>query len=364
MGRPDVSVLTSGHDVADARLHRLVAALVRAGLSVEVCGLGDQRQGPPGVPVRTTPRGGLLARAGRAATLPWRARGRVLLTLDPDLVPSASLRRLAGRPLVVDVHEDYAAMLADRAWARGAAGAAGRAVAATANRLAGTADVTVLADEHLSPGTARDRLVVRNLPDAAMLPAPAEPDPQPRAVYVGDLRSSRGLFAMLDAVAAAPGWSLDLVGPVAAADQPGVDARLAADPGLAARVRLHGRMPPQSAWSLVAGAWAGLLLLERTPAFEEAMPTKLYEYLACGLAVVTTDLPRSAALVTDAGAGEVVADAAAAGAVLRSWSADPARLAAHRAAARAWWEGHAAGSPYDELAARVVGLVSRGGRRR
>ena len=33
--RPQVSIVTSGHDVADARLHREVAALSRRGLEVE-----------------------------------------------------------------------------------------------------------------------------------------------------------------------------------------------------------------------------------------------------------------------------------------------------------------------------------------
>ena len=41
--RPDVSVLSTGHDVADARLHRICAALLRRGLSVEVVGLEDPR---------------------------------------------------------------------------------------------------------------------------------------------------------------------------------------------------------------------------------------------------------------------------------------------------------------------------------
>ncbi len=49
----DVSIVTSGHDVADARLHREVAALVARGLHVEVLGLGDEADGPPGVTVRT-----------------------------------------------------------------------------------------------------------------------------------------------------------------------------------------------------------------------------------------------------------------------------------------------------------------------
>src|SRR5690606_1577649 len=134
----------------------------------------------------------------------------------------------------------------------------------------------------------------------------SEREAGPRALYVGDLRRSRGLFAMLDAVAAAPAWSLDLVGPVAAGDVAELEARLS-DPSLGSRVRLHGRRPPREAWALARGAWAGLLLLEDTPALRAAVPSKLYEYLACGLAVLTSDLPRSAEIVRSSGAGAVVA---------------------------------------------------------
>jgi glycosyltransferase involved in cell wall biosynthesis len=364
--RPDVSVLSSGHDVADARLHREVDALRRAGLRVEVLGLGVAAAGPPGALVRTAPRRGPAGRAARSVALPMRARGRLLLTLDPDLVPAAWLAaRVLRRPLVVDVHEDYAALLADRAWARGALGLLGvgaRAVVGTSTALAGRADLTLVADDQVPPGRARQRLVLRNLPDLRMLPAPSPRDGL-RALYVGDLRASRGLFTMVDAVAAAPGWSVDLVGPVAAADESRLRGVLAADPGTGERVRLHGRLPPRRAWELAAGAAAGLVLLESTPAFAASMPTKLYEYLACGLAVLASPLPRQAALVQAAGAGVVVADAAAAAAALRVWSADPSALDACRDAAAGWAAANLHGrSGYDELADRVVALLAAGRR--
>jgi glycosyltransferase involved in cell wall biosynthesis len=350
--------VTSGHDVADARLHREVAAFQRAGLSVEVLGLGDPASAPPGTAVRTRPRKGLAHRAGAAVALPWRARGEVVLCLDPDLLPSASLRRLTGRRVVADVHEDYLALLDDRRWARGATGRVARVVARTATRLAARADLTVVADEHVPPAQARARLVVRNLPDTALLPAPSGRGPVPRALYVGDLRASRGLFTMLTAVEAAPGWELDLVGPVAAADQPRLEQWLATS-SAADRVRLHGRLEPRAAWAVAEGAWVGLALLDSTPAFEAAVPTKLYEYLACGLGVLVTPLRRMAEIVSASSGGTVVEDAAAAAAALRDWAADPAPLDAARAAGLQWWRGQA-GSPYDELARRVLALSRPG----
>lgn len=323
-----ISVVTTGHDVADARLHREVAALRRDGLRVEVLGLGDPAGAPASTEVRTWPRAGGVRRAWRAVTMPWRAKGRVLLALDPDSAVGARVRRALGRlpgvrrvRVVADVHEDYRLLLRDRSWARGVRGLAGRVWAGMGERAARGADLTVVADEHLLPD-APNRVVLRNLPDPTMLPGPSEPAPTPRALYVGDLRRSRGLFTMLDAVEAAPGWELDLVGPIAAVDRQAALTRIASA-GLSGRVRWHDRMPPREAWRHATGAWAGLLLLDDTPAFRGAVPSKLYEYLACGLPVVATGLPRVARLLTETGAGVVVTDAEAASAVLRGWRDDP-----------------------------------------
>ncbi|MFF4652523.1 glycosyltransferase [Streptomyces sp. NPDC001380] len=362
----DVSVVTSGHHVADARLHRHCAALRRAGLTVEVLARGTARDAPPGVDFRPVRAGGLARRGLHAALLPSRARGRVLLTLDPDLVPAARLHRAVHRPLpggrrllVVDVHEDYQALLRDRPWARGAAGAAARVWALAATLLSRGADLTVVADEHVPPRTAARRLVVRNMPDVRLLPAPQPPGPVPRALYVGDLRGSRGLWAMLAAAEAAPDWHVDLVGPVAPADRDRLRHWQRTSPA-AGRVRLHGRMPPRAAWRLAEGAWAGLALLEPTRAFVDSVPSKVYEYLACGLPVLSSPLPRAAELVRSCGAGTVADGPEQAARILAGWSG--AHRAAYdrcRAGALRWSDGHRqAASPYDELAAAVAGLLA------
>lgn len=366
----DVTVITSGHDVADARLHREVAALLARGLRVEVLGLGDAADGPPGASVRTWPRQGSLSRARLAARMAARANGRVLFTLDPDSALAANVAVLSsGRQLAVDVHEDFARLLSDRPWTRRFGGLAGvtaqglvRAFLAVASRAA----LTVVADDHVPPRTARRRFVLPNEPVAAMLPEPGRRDPRPRAVYIGDVRGSRGLFAMVEALRLAPDWQLDVVGPVAPADTDELRRVLTADPQLAVRIHMHGRRPPTQAWEHARGAWCGLLLLADTPAFAAALPSKLGEYLACGLPVVTTDLPRQAAIVRGAGAGVVVpaGDDASVGAAvaasLRHWSspAGAAELDAAAAAAVA----HAAAaeresSVYEDFADAVAELL-------
>jgi len=354
--------VTSGHDVADARLHRVAEALVRRGLTVEVLGTGVAENGPAGVETRTAPQSSRSRRAVRALTWPWRARGKVVVTIDPDTVASAWLRRRLGRERrwVADVHEDFQRVVFDRDWVLPALRPVIGSVVSMSTKLVGRADLTVTADEQVPPGkeAARERLVVRNEPDLSMLPESAGSADGPlRALYVGDLRPSRGLNAMVEAVAEAPGWHVDLVGPMSASDQAWLTGRIQAD-DLIGRVTWHGRQPPREAWRAAATAQVGLCLLEDTPAFREAVPSKVYEYLACGLAIIATPLPRVAALLGTTGGGVLADDAEAAAAQLRRWAEDRAELA------RVMREAKAAssrfGSAYDLLAERVAALVAAG----
>lgn len=327
-------------------------------------GLGDAAGGPAGCPTTTVARGRVTARALRALTWPWRARGRVLVTVDPDTSPAAWLAsRLRRRRWVADVHEDYASLLRDRTWVAPAALGGLVAVTKAVTRLSGRADVTLVADAHVPPPTARRRLVVRNEPDFTLLPAPIGPRPlQARAVYVGDVRSSRGLRTMVDAVAATSAdetpWSLDIVGPVARTDADWLAERLRRPD--AARVTAHGRLDPAASWRLAVTADVGLCLLADTPAFHDTMPSKVYEYLACGMPVIATPLPRVASLLTDTGAGLVVSDAASCSDALRRVASEEGLYDRLREQAGRWArEARTRPSVYDEAAAVVAELARR-----
>lgn len=361
----DISIVTSGHDVADARLHRVTAALCRAGLSVQVLGLGELADGPAGASVVVRRRGSLAGRARTAMDYSLQARGAVLLAFDPDsLMACLAVGRVRRRAVVADVHEDYAALLRDRDWAHGWRGLVGTAVASAATRAALAADLVIVADEQVPPQT-QARVVLRNLPDLLMLPEPQPRTGCPRALYVGDVRGSRGVWSMIEAIAAAPGWQLDIVGPIKTKDHERLERELDSR-GLGSRVHIYGRRPPGESWQHARRAWCGMSLLKDTPAFRESVPSKLYEYLASGLAVVVTDLPRQAALVVDSGAGEVVPAGPEAGvaaaAVLRSWSARPPSIDVRRSAAQEWRWRVLEPDPYADVAARLCQLRGRIGR--
>jgi glycosyltransferase involved in cell wall biosynthesis len=355
-----LTVLTTAHDIADSRLHRHVNALNARDVSVGVIASGLERNAPHGAAqLRLLKRRGGLNRVVAALVEPLRIAGP-LMVIDPEAIPAAWFAtRLRRTALVVDLHEDYLAVSRDRPWAIGPLGRLARGLLRAVYAAASRAELTLVADDHLPPYRARRRLVVRNLPSPDPLGTVDTPlEPLPRAIYIGDLRPSRGVWTMLDAIAGAPEWSLDLVGPlneVATEDF----GRRVVDLGLVGRVRWHGRLPPDEAWALAKGAWCGLALLDPTPAYQAAMPTKVYEYLACGIPVLATPLPRVAHLLAWSDAGRIVADARDATATLRHWSRHPAAVLHHRSAAHAWARTQLAGqTPFDDAARAIRDVLT------
>ena len=318
-----VTILSSAANVADARLHRLSNALTAANITVDIWALGKSEDAPRHATFHRAPGGKSLAsRVWRDIVLPLRAEGDIVMTIAPDLLPMTRvITRLRRQKLVVDVFEDYLRLLNDRAWAKGVVGVIAKSIARTANRIAASADLTTVADVQVPPFNARERLVVRNLPDASMLTKVGAMDSTPRAIYIGDVRTSRGLRTMLAVAELAPDWRFDIVGNIAQNDQPFVDS-WQRENSAASRVTFHGRLAPQESWRFAQGAWVGFSLLESTPAFVAAVPSKLYEYAACGLPIISTPLPRCVELVNQSKAGIIASTPAEIASALNSWSAN------------------------------------------
>lgn len=233
------------------------------------------------------------------------------------------------------MHEDYVQLLKDRAWARGIVGFGAQIIARIATKVAAGADLTTVADVQVPPFSSRNRLVVRNLPDRTLITPSGELDSTPRAIYIGDVRTSRGIKTILQAAELAPSWHFDIVGNVSSSDAVFVDSWRSTS-AASSRVKFHGRLAPRNSWKCAQGAWVGLSLLESTPAFIEAIPSKLYEYMACGLATISTPLPRCVELVEKSKSGVISISADDVAAQLNAWVANPVTLIQMRANAVTW----------------------------
>ena len=355
----DVSLISSADNVTDARLHRLSGALLRNGLSLEIRALGNSADAPVGAIFHKAPGGlGFVDRIIRDMYLPFVAKGKVIIVVAPDLlVTTKIIAALRRKKIVADVHEDYVELLRDRVWARGLMGKLAKIVATMATSAAAQSDLTTVADTQVPPFDARERLVIRNLPDLSLLTPSGSRDTQPRAIYIGDVRTSRGLRMILEIAELSPEWIFDIVGRIAPLDAEFVKDWQATSPA-ASRVSFHGKLAPATSWAIAEGAWVGLSLLEPTPAFTAAIPSKLYEYMAVGLATISTSLPRSKALLAESQAGSCADTATDAAQLLQRWLHNPAELDQIRENASAWAEKNFDGaSEYQAFASAVTRLL-------
>lgn len=333
-----VLVVTVVHRPEDARIrHRQIAAMLDAGWQVTYAApfAAFSMPAPDAVRAIELPRsvGRRRLDALRAARTVLRAespRHDMTLLHDPELLVTLPLS--GARPVVWDVHEDVAASLTDRPWLPAPARAPLRAAVRLLERWAEHRCATLLLAEHsYAERFATPQPIVPNLP---LVPEAQPPPPGPgRAVYVGRLSVSRGvreLIALGDVLAPA-GVVVDLVGQ---ADDDCVP--LLADATARGVVRWRGFVPNDEALRLLSGATVGLSLLRDEPNFRGSMPTKVVEYLAHGLPVVTTPLTEAVRIVEPHGLGEVVAFEdvpAVADAVLRLHHDESAR---HEIGERAW----------------------------
>jgi glycosyltransferase involved in cell wall biosynthesis len=304
-------VCTIVHHPADARIyHRQIRALLEAGhqviyiAPVEAEDFSAERTGPQ-LQVIAVPRAvgrrrfGAL-RAARRELARHIAGADLLLVHDPELLLALPPRRKRP-PTVWDVHEDTAAALSTKAWLprplRPAAAAAVRA----AERLAERRLHLILAEQGYVTRFGRAHPVVPNTTYVPQTTAP--PGAAQRVVYLGHLSPDRGVGEMIElaALLRPHGVAVELIGP---ADPL---ARALIEPAQAeGLLSWPGFVPNDRAMALLDGALAGLSLLQDEPNFRHSMPTKVVEYMARGVPVVTTPLPAAADLVTRYECGFVV----------------------------------------------------------
>jgi glycosyltransferase involved in cell wall biosynthesis len=256
-------------------------------------------------------------RAARAAMAREAPGADLLLVHDPELLlvlPPKGKRP----PTVWDVHEDTVAALTTKAWLpEWLRPVAARGVT-SAERLAERRLHLILAEHGYNDRFAGPHPVV---PNTTSVPVAAAPPSGPRrVVYVGWLSPDRGSAEMVELgrLLRPHGIAVELIG------QADPRARAHIEAGGDA-VHWHGFVPNAEALRLVEGALAGLSLLQDEENFRHSMPTKVAEYMARGVPVVTTPLPLAVDLVEAADGGFVVPfnDPAAARDAILKLDADP-----------------------------------------
>jgi len=262
--------------------------------------------------------------------------GQVIRNTRADLIvardillalPAAIFGRIHRIPVVLDMAENYPAMLKDRLTYT-PTGALGRLIrnpstARLIERLAVCLvdHIIVVVEESrdrlVRAGVPPDRLtIVSNTPPqdnrwkkGKAAQGCASDSQSARLVYLGNLDGSRGLDVAIRAVSllkhAGHATRLSVVG-----DGPSISQLrdLAVTLNVVDRVEITGRLPFSQVQTIMATADIGLIPHYATEAWDTTIPNKLFDYMALGLPVIVSEVKPAARIVRTEGCGEVFRD--------------------------------------------------------
>jgi glycosyltransferase involved in cell wall biosynthesis len=302
--------ITTVHPAADTRiLHKECVSLRAAGYDVtliaphtEDCTL----EGIPVVALRTQARN-RLARMARRPPAAYRAAVALGADLyhfhDPELLPYGVGLARHGRRVVYDAHEDIPVQILQKDWLpslarRPVARAAALVEAATIARIDGVVAVNEEICERLRRHQPKG-VVVTNYPRLdEIVPARTWAERERAACYVGAITRVRGASELVDAMAHVDG-ELYLAGVMS---PPELRADLERSPGWD-RVRYLGNLDRRLVAQLLARVKVGVVPLHPIENYVNAYPVKLFEYMAAGIPIVATDVPRWRAVLDAHGCG-------------------------------------------------------------
>ena len=241
--------------------------------------------------------------AGRVARM-WTTTRRVLaqaLALDadiyhlhdPELIPAGLQLKRQGKTVIFDAHEDVPLQLLGKPYLNGSARRVLSGLFARYERCACpqfdgiVAATPCIRDKFLriNPNT----VDVNNYPLTSEFDGAAPWAAKRRQVcYVGSIAAARGIRELVRASGMLhSGTRLALAGQFS---EPALEAELKRDPAWPAVMSL-GHLDRAGVRAVMAGSMAGLVTLHPQPNYLDALPVKMFEYMAAGIPVIASNIP-------------------------------------------------------------------------
>jgi glycosyltransferase involved in cell wall biosynthesis len=311
-----VCFLSSVHSLLDVRVfYKEAKTLVRAGYEVVLIVQHDRDEVVDGVRVVPLPRP--KNRLDRMTRLAWKSfmlaikeQADVYHFHAPELIPIGLLLKLLGKKVIYDVHEAFGEKIPSKEWIRPrqARFLISKLFPQVENALSRFFDHIIVADSFVAKQFKRQSVtVIANYPVLSMVKARSLDKVRIRkivgrtiAIYVGGLTRERGLLQMVKAMEFLSDLDVELhlLGRL---DDP-EDEELIKQ---SSNVKYFGFVTLEKVFEYLALADIGLAVFQPTRAYLYAgeNTNKLFEYMACKLAVVVSDFPNLRRIVEGAKCG-------------------------------------------------------------
>ena len=299
-----VCILTTVHPPFDTRIfHKQAKTLARAGYDVTLIAQHDGDRVVEGVRIIGLPKPRnrftrIFGLTWRAFRLALRQHADVYHFHDPELLlPGALLKLFTRAKVIYDVHEDYPSYIRMKGWLPSVLRAPLSAFVETLELL-GTRifDAIVTADDEVANRFKKAKMlaIIHNFPDLELFMG-CERHSSAKIydiIYLGSISPYHINFMLSVALL------LEKMGHVFRWCIVGVSERqhtlarkLLQELGIKHRFCLCGRIPHSCVVKYLAYSKVGVIPLPHKEKFMKNIPTKLFEYMACRIPVVASDLP-------------------------------------------------------------------------
>ncbi|HXN74153.1 MAG TPA: glycosyltransferase family 4 protein [Candidatus Acidoferrales bacterium] len=232
---------------------------------------------------------------------------------DPELIPVAlALKIIFHKHVVYDAYEDFPSMaLQKRSFPVFLRPLVAKTVAAMEGLATHCLDGVITADpltlRRLAHTGKSRKLVFFNFPNLDLFPPPKVKTKKFDVVYRGGLSARAGTLILLEAMRllADRGRTVRLL-LIGYFDDAVFETELhkrIGSFGLSGNVELRGRIDHEDMAQALSEATIGVCPLQDIPKFRLNIPVKIFEYWACGLPVVASDMPPIRPFFRNTGAG-------------------------------------------------------------
>ncbi len=227
---------------------------------------------------------------------------------DPELIPAGLVLKQRGKKVIFDAHEDVPVQLLSKPYLdpvsrRMVAGAFAAYERYACKQFDGIIAATpFIRDKFFKIN--RRTIDINNYPLACEFDASADWQAKARQVcYVGSVAAIRGIRELVQACSLLRSdATLALAGRFS---EPRLETEVTGYRGWG-QVRALGHQDRSGVRAVMAGSMAGLVTLHPERNYLDALPVKMFEYMAAGIPVIASDIPLWRGILTSNGCGVCV----------------------------------------------------------